>query len=464
MLLSMVTAMSEDRRRKYWILGAMSGVLGLVVFDETVVGVALPTIQRDLGMTQVALHWAVNAYLLTFGCFVALAGRLGDTLGRHRLFLVGVAVFGLASLAAGRAPSGSILVAARAIQGVGAAIIFPAAFAIVTGLFSPEERGTAFGMQTTVGGVFMSMGPLVGGIFSQTVSWRWIFLINLPVVLAIGVVVMAAWVAPAAEQASEAPRERKFDLSGLLALLLGLTATTIGLMQGNEWGWSDPITLFLLAVGAIGLAVFVLLETREQQPLIDLSLFRIPPFAGGVLIFFVFQFDKIVVFVFVPLFLQRQLDFSPIEAGLPLVAAILPTLVTSLVAGRSADRFGPRGPTMVGLIANGTALLVLGLGALAGSYPTIFASLMLWGTVLPFASVVPRGALMGAVPRSRQGQASGLNLTVQMMGGTIGMAVATILLTPAENFSIIFWITGVLVLAVTLAAWLTFDRKGGARG
>lgn len=436
----------------------MSGVLGLVVFDETVVGVALPTIQRDLAMTQVAAHWVVNAYLLTFTCFVALAGRLGDTLGRHRLFLAGVVVFGLASLAAGLAASGTLLIAARAIQGVGAAIIFPAAFAIVTGLFAREERGTAFGVQTTVGGVFMAIGPLVGGIFAQTVSWRWIFLINLPVVLAIGGVVLAAWVAPAVAP-TETSRERRFDLRGLLALLLGLTATTIGLMQGNEWGWSDPITLFVLAGGAIGLVAFVLLESYEGQPLIDLTLFRIPPFAGGVLIFFVFQFDKIVVFVFVPLFLQRQLDFSPIEAGLPLVVAILPTLVTSLVAGRSADRFGPRSPTMLGLVANGSALLVLGLGALAGNYPTIFAALILWGAVLPFASVVPRGALMSAVPGARQGQASGLNLTVQMMGGTIGMAVATILLTTAGNFSVIFWTTGVLVVAATVVAWFTFDRK-----
>jgi predicted MFS family arabinose efflux permease len=197
----------------------------------------------------------------------------------------------------------------------------------------------------------MAMGPLVGGFFAQTVSWRWIFLVNPPVVVAIGVAVIAAWVAPAAERAPQRSCGQKFDLRGLLALLFGLSATTIGLMQGNEWGWSDPITLLVLAGGAIGIAAFVVLETRQRQPLIELTLFRIPAFAGGVLIFFVFQFDKIVVFVFVPMFLQRQLDFSPIEAGLPLVFATLPTILTSLLAGRSTDRFGARLPTAVGLLS-----------------------------------------------------------------------------------------------------------------
>lgn len=452
-------ARTGERTRKYLILGAMSGVLGLVVFDETVVGVALPTIQADLAMSQVESHWVVNAYLLTFTCFVALAGRLGDMFGRHHVFLFGIAIFGLASLAAGIVQNGAGLIGARAVQGVGAAIVFPAAFAIVTSLFTAEERGMAFGVQTTVGGVFMAMGPLVGGVFVQTLSWRWIFLINLPVVVAIGAVVATAWIASDSDRQPAQSEKEKFDLPGLATLLLGVTALTVALMQGSDWGWDNRVIVTLLVVGVAGTAAFVFVEVNSRQPLIDIGLFRIPAFAGGVTVFFMFQFDKIIVFIFVPLYLQQQLNLSPIEAGLPLVIAILPTLVTSLVAGRSADRFGSRRPTAAGLLLNGSALMLLGAAAAIESYAMVVGALIVWGTVLPFASVVPRRSLMSAVPQSHQGQASGVNLTVQMMGGTIGMAICTIVFTATGRYSLVFWLTGVLVLAAVAAAWKTFDRE-----
>ncbi len=210
----------------------MSGVLGLVVLDETVVGVALATIQRDLAMSQVASHWVVNAYLLTFTCFVAIGGRLGDSLGHHGFFVFGVAIFGLASLAAGFAQNGAWLIAARALQGIGAAIVFPASWAMLTSVFPVERRGTAFGIQTTVGGTFMAMGPLVGGVFTETLSWRWIFWINLPVVAVIAAIVWAAWEAP--PQKSQTPSA--IDTPGLITLVGGLSALVIALMQGAEWG------------------------------------------------------------------------------------------------------------------------------------------------------------------------------------------------------------------------------------
>jgi MFS family permease len=170
----------EDQRR-WWILGAASCVLGLVVLDETVVGVALPTIRRDLAMSQVASHWVVNVYLLTFTCFVAVGGRLGDMFERRIVLTIGVGIFALGSLAAGAAPTGGWLTAARGLQGIGAAIAFPVSFAILTATFPAERRGSAFGIQTTIAGSFMASGPLVGGLFSQMLSWRWIFLINIPV-------------------------------------------------------------------------------------------------------------------------------------------------------------------------------------------------------------------------------------------------------------------------------------------
>jgi EmrB/QacA subfamily drug resistance transporter len=450
-----------DHNRRWWILGAMSGVLGLVVLDETVVGVALAEIRTDLGMSQVASHWVVNAYLLAFTCLVALGGRLGDSLGHRGFFVLGAAIFGLASLAAGLAPAGAWLIGARAVQGIGAAILFPSSWAMMTTIFPPTERGFAFGIQTTIAGIFMSSGPLVGGFFAEVVSWRWIFWINLPIVAVIGWVVLAAWIpSPEERRRATSTGPGSFDGLGLITLVVGLIALVVALMEGAEWGWDATATLALAGGGIVLLVVFTVTETRRVRPLIELDLLRIPTFTGGNLVFFVFQFDKIVIFVFVALYLQDVLHETPIEAGLAILTAIVPTLFTSLLAGRSADRFGSRGPLMVGLLLNASALIVVGFGAVQQSYSLVVLPLVIWGATLPFLSVCPRRALMGAVPSTKQGQASGVNLTIQMLGGTIGMALCGTLLASTGDFGLVFLVTAAVVLATLPIAWSTIERHG----
>lgn len=443
--------------RRWWILVATSGVLGLVVLDETVVGVALPTIQADLAIGPVVSHWIVNAYLLTFTCAVALGGHLADRFGRRLLFLVGISIFGAASLAAGAAPSATVLLAARAVQGIGSALVFPAGFAIVTSLFEVERRGLAFGLQTTIAACFMASGPVVGGFFSEAVSWRWIFWINLPFVAAI-VAVIAAWL-PGRVKEATAPSERSTrpDLAGPVALVVGLTALTLGLMQSGEWGWTSPLTLALLGLGGLGLAAFVGVEIRHAAPLIELDLLRIPDFAGGVTVFFTFQFDKIVVFVFLPLYLQSRMGFSPLQSGLPLLIAILPTLATSLLAGKGADVVGARRLLLAGLTVNGLSLVALAAGVAVQSLAVIVAALFFWGAVLPFLAVVSRRTLMSAVPPPLQGQASGVNLTIQMTGGTMGLAIASTLQTGLGSYPLIFLVPAGLVLATIAVAARTLQ-------
>lgn len=445
---------------RWWILLATSLVLGLVVLDETVVGVALPTIAQALALSQTGSHWIVNAYLLSFTCAVALGGRLGDMFGRGRLFLAGVALVGIGSLAAGFAPTGEVLLAARAVEGLGAALVFPAGFAITTSLFAPEERGLAFGLQTTVAAIFMASGPLVGGFFAETVSWRWIFWVNLPAVALISGTVMMAWLPQLDDRAAPpaAGARPPFDVAGLVALVVGLTGFTLALMEGGDWGWNTATTLLPLLGGLAILGLFVAIELRKAAPLIDLELLRIPAFTGGVLVFFMFQFDKIVVFIFLPLHLQKAMGFSPIESGLPLLVSILPTLATSLLAGKLADRLGPRRLILFGLSVNGAALLVLALAVARNDYPTIVGALIAWGSVLPFLAVVSRRTLMGAVPPALQGQASGVNLTVQMTGGTIGLALASAVLAATASFPAIFLLTGGLVLALLPVAFLTMGE------
>lgn len=441
------------------ILAAMSGVLGLVVLDETVVGVALPTIGADLSMTQVTVHWVVNAYLLTFTCAVAVAGKLGDMMSRRALFLAGIAIFGLSSLAAGFAQSGGWLVGARAVQGIGAAIVFPTSFAVVTAAFPPERRGSAFGVQTTIAGLFMAAGPLVGGFFTETVSWRWIFWVNLPVVVAIAVVAFVVWSPSFDGEKAEAGKRDGFDSAGLIALVIGLIALVAALMEGSRWGWQSPATLSLLIGGLAVLACFAVVERKKSDPLVDLALLRIRTFTGGVLIFFVFQFDKIVVFVFVPLYLQTVRGWSAIDSGLVLMVAILPTLLTSIVAGRLSDRYGARGPCTGGLALNGGAVVVLTLGVWLQQDWMIVVALLVWGSTLPSISVVPRHALMSAVPPAQHSQASGVNLTVQMLGGTIGMAVCTTLFAISHDFRLVFLVTGLVVLAAVAISLGMIDRK-----
>ncbi|MEM7227048.1 MAG: MFS transporter [Pseudomonadota bacterium] len=443
-----------DQSRKWWILAAMSGVLGLIVLDETVVGVALPTIQPELDLSPVAAHWVVNAYLLAFTGFVAVGGKLGDLFGHRGIFVLGVALFGLASLAAGFAQSGAWLIAARALQGIGAAVIFPASWAMLTSVFPIEQRGTAFGIQTTVGGIFMSMGPLVGGLFTETLSWRWIFWINLPVVAAIAAIVWAAWKAP-----PSAPRKAgKIDLPGLVGLVAGLSALVIALMEGADWGWTAPAILSLLAAGIVLLALFVVWEQRSDHPLIALSLLGDRTFTGGVLVFFMFQFNKVAVFVFVALYLQKVLKLTPIDAGLIVMVAVLPALVTSLIAGRAADRFGSRWPLFIGLTLNGAALVLLGAATSFERIPLIVAPLIVWGATLPFIAVAARRALMNAAPKSQQGEASGINLTVQMLGGTVGMALCGAMLLAIGAYWPLFFLTGALVLALLILAFFTIER------
>ncbi|WP_169054309.1 MFS transporter [Nitratireductor sp. XY-223] len=444
-----------DRNRQWWLLCALSGVLGLTVLGETIVGVALPTIRTDLGMTQIASHWVVNAYLLTFTCFVALGGRLGDKLGHGLVFQSGAALFAVASLAAGLAPSGGILIAATAVQGIGAAVIFPASMAMVTASFPPEKRGTAFGMQTTVGGVFMSSGPLLGGLFSQVLSWRWIFLINLPIVLAIALVVLATW-RPSDQQMRDS--RGRFDLSGFATLFLGLVALVVFLMQGADWGWTSPTLLMLLVFGIVLMIVFFTVERRRPDPLIELDLLAIRTFTGGTISFFVFQFNKIAIFVFLAMYFQEKLGRSPVAAGLAVMIAILPTLVTSLITGRMTDRLGARVPLIFGYALNGAAVVAIGLLSVFESYWLVLLPLIIWGATLPPSSIPARQALMGAVPKDKHGQASGINLTVQMLGGTIGMALCGSILAATGSYQLVFLITGCLVLATIFVIWSMVER------
>lgn len=446
-----------DRRREALILAAMSLVLGLVVLDETVVGFALPVIRDDLGMSLVGSHWVVNAYLLALACCVALGGWSGDRYDMRGPFLVGIVLFGGASLICGLAPTGPALTAGRALQGVGAALLFPISLAILTNVFPPERRGIALGIQTAVASLFMSAGPLLSGAFTEFLSWRWIFLINVPLLLPIAA---ALWLLPARAGNSVSgarPVARSVDVTGPVLLIVALLLLVLVLMEGGAWGWTS-VPMLALAIGAVAAGTaFARWELRHAAPLFDLSLLRLPTFVGANLSFFVFQWEKLAVFVFVPVFLQAARGYEPVTAGLLLTAAIAPVLVTSHLAGRIADRLGSRRPLLAGLAVQALALLAAAACSRLDVTAPLIAALVVWGAGMPVVAVSARRALMGSVPADRRGQAAGINLTLQMVGGAVGVALCTGLYEATGSLAAVLLLTAGALIAAGAGAWGTVE-------
>lgn len=448
----------NDGNRKWWVLAAMGSVLGMCVLDETVVGVALPSMRDDLGMSQVTAHWVVNAYLLVFTGFVVTGGRLGDLYGHERIFFAGAAVFALASVACGFAPSSGWLIAARVVQALGSAVIFPSSMAMISVVFPPAERSRALGLYVTIAGVFVALGPLVGGIFTELLSWRWIFWINPPIALVVVLMVKAAWVH---KPHTAAEKRERLDIIGLALLVAGLSALVLGLMQGDSWGWLAPHTLACMAGGVLLLAAFAFYERRPADPLIDFALLRRPTVTSANLIVFAAQFGKIGTIVFGALFVQDVLHRSALVSGLVLMIAIAPAVATSNLFGRLTERLGTRRTALGGLLLHALALLGLALVSPLQSFGWFLVPLIAWGATLPDLFIPTRRAAVFAVPETQHGQASGISVTAQMLGGTIGVAICGTLLTVTGNFFLVFLAPAIMAFVALAIGWrfLEWDER-----
>src|ERR1700722_4777081 len=265
----------NDDNSRWWTLGAMCFALFMIMLDNTVVNVALPSIQRDLHATLSSLEWTVNAYTLTFAVLLVTGGRLGDIFGRRRMFLFGVIVFGISSAVIGFAPNDTFLIAFRAVQGIGAAFMMPATLSIITQAFPAHQRGTAIGTWAGVSALALAIGPVVGGFLTEQVSWRAIFFINPPIALiAVAVTLFAA------RESRDDTVARTIDFPGIATITIGLTALILALVEGNAWGWGSARLISLLAVAAVGLTSFVVIELRSSAPMVDFNFFRARPFRG----------------------------------------------------------------------------------------------------------------------------------------------------------------------------------------
>ncbi|HLM26452.1 MAG TPA: MFS transporter [Thermoleophilaceae bacterium] len=408
----------NEGNRRWWTLGAMCFALFMIMLDNTVVNVALPSIQRDLDASISSLEWTVNAYTLTFAVLLVTGGRLGDILGRRRMFLFGVVVFAASSAAIGLSPDQAWLVAGRAAQGIGAAFMMPGTLSIISNAFPPEERGKAIGTWAGVSALALAIGPVVGGALTEHVSWRAIFFINLPV--AVGAVIVTLF---AARESRDETVARTVDVPGIAALSLGLTSLVLALVEGNAWGWGSPEIVGLLVASVVGLAGFAAIERRVRAPMIDFHQLRSRTFLGANLVGFVISFAMLAVFFFVALYMQNLLGYSPLEAGVRFLPATLIIIVTAPVSGRLADRFGPRPLIVAGLTLLGVSLFIQTHISATSGYGLLLPAFMVMGLGIGLTMSPMSTAAMNAVAPEKAGAASGMLSMSRMVGGTFGIAV-----------------------------------------
>jgi EmrB/QacA subfamily drug resistance transporter len=413
-------AQAETERSKWLALALLATAQFVVVLDASIVNVALPSIGRDLHFSQDDLSWVVNAYTLFFGGFLLLGGRLADLLGRRRMFIGGMVLFAGASLAGGLAQSELWLIVARAVQGLGAALVSPAALSIVTTTFREgSERNTALGVWGAVAGSGGAAGVLLGGMLTEWAGWEWVLFVNVPIGLA------AAALAPRLlGESRDADRARHFDVAGAVTVTAGLAIGVYALVDANNAGWTSTQTLGLGAVSLALLGAFVVTEERSRHPLVPFSIFRLQTLRGANVVGLLLGMSLFAMFFFISLYLQQVLGYSALRTGFAYLPLALMIVVSAGGASQLVTRVGFKPTLIAGMLLIGAALLWFSQVAAGGSYlgDVLFPSLIV-AAGLGFAFVATTiGAVTGTKP-DEAGLASGLINTSQQIGGALGLAI-----------------------------------------
>ncbi|HEY8772733.1 MAG TPA: MFS transporter [Candidatus Limnocylindria bacterium] len=439
----------NDANRKWWTLGAMCFALFMIMLDNTVVNVALPSIQRDLGASISSLEWIINGYTLSFAVLLATGGRLGDIFGRRRMFIGGVVLFTLSSATAGFAPDTLSLVISRIAQGVGGAFMMPGTLSIITDAFPAAERGKAIGTWAGVSALALAIGPLLGGFLTEHVGWQAIFFINVPV--GIGTVLAALF---AVRESRDETVGREVDYAGVVALTAGLTALVLALVEGNGWGWGSPRIVALIAGSVVLLAAFVAIEQRVRVPMVEFGLFANRTFIGAVSVAFIVTFAMLGMFFFLALYMQNILGYSPLEAGVRFLPTTLLIMVVAPISGRLSDRFGPRWPIVAGLSVTTTSLFMFTQIGPGTTYASLLPAFILMGGGVALTMSPMSTAAMNAVSTAKAGIASGILSMFRMVGGTFGVAAIGAIFQ-AEAGSVIAPGRDAFIRALSHAMWLS---------
>ncbi len=414
-----------EENKKWWTLAAVAFGLFMIMLDNTIVNVALPSIQRSLHMSISSLEWIVTAYALTFAALLITGGKLGDLYGRKRMFIAGLVVFTLASLACGLAPNAGFLIGARAVQGVGAALMNPATLSIITATFPPKERGQAIGIWAGVSALALAIGPLIGGLIVDNINWHWIFYVNVPVGV-VGVIV-SRWVIAESRDTSH---EQSIDLPGLVTSGGALLALSYALIEGNQHGWGSPEIIGLFVGAAVLLAVFIWLELRQRLPMLDLGLFKIGSFAGANIVAMLVSLGMFGVFFFISLYVQNVLGYSPTKAGAIFLPMTILIILIAPIAGKLSDRIGSRWLMGAGMSILGVSLLLYQRIGLHTGFWSLLPQLVLGGVGMALVMSPMTSAAMGSVPTDKAGVGSGVLNSFRQVGGSLGIALmGAILLT-----------------------------------
>ena len=446
-----------------WTLALTSVAFFMVILDALVVVTALPSIHRDLGATLSTLEWTVNAFTLAFAAGIITAAALGDRFGRRRIFTIGLGVFTLASAACAVAPNATVLIAARAIQGIGAAMVMPLSLTILMSAFPAERRGAIVGIWGGLGGLGVASGPLVGGALTQGLDWHWIFWINVPMgVVAVGLSRLRL-------TESHGPAT-KIDLPAVALVSGAAIAIVWGLVRAGEDGWKSPVAMAALFAGLVLTAGFVAWERRAAAPMLPLRLFRSRAFATANATGFLMSGAIFSAAFLVSQYLQLSLGFSPLATGLRLLPWTAAPLVVAPLAGMLADRIGTRPVMAVGMLLQGLGLGWFAILATASAtYGELVVPLVVAGIGISMALPIVPTAIMGAVSPKDMGKASGVNSTMQRFGAAFAIAIATAVFasnghlgTPA-SFAAGFRPALAVVAGLSLIGAVTAVATGSAR-
>jgi EmrB/QacA subfamily drug resistance transporter len=408
-----MTRTHEDR---WWTLAVVCTAIFMLLLDITVVNVALPDIERSLGASFRQLQWVIDAYSLALATCVLTAGTLADRFGRRRLFVIGLGVFVLASAACGAASTPALLIGARAVQGIGGAIMFATSLALISQSFEGRERGTAFGIWGATTGAAVAIGPLVGGALTTVLDWRFIFFVNLP----IGAGALLLALTRLAE--GRDPKARRPDWIGLATLTSGLFLLVYGLLEAEQRSWGDPFVLGCLAAAVILLAGFVVAESRQAQAMLDVSLFRVPTFTGAQVAAFTVSAAVFSTFLYLTLFLQNIRGYSPLEAGLRQLPISLMSFLMAPLAGRLSARVPVRLLLAGGLLVAAAGALLISRLSPGDSWTVLLPGFVLLGAGIGLVNPPLANVAVGVAPRERSGMASGTNNTFRQVGIATGIA------------------------------------------
>jgi EmrB/QacA subfamily drug resistance transporter len=402
--------------RKWWTLTAVSVATFMLLLDITIVNIALPDIQRSLHSSFSDLQWVVDAYALTLAAVLLVSGSVADLIGRRKIFVIGLVVFSSASLLCGLAVNPLMLTSSRALQGIGGAMMFATSLALIAQAFRGPERATAFGVIGAVIGAAVAVGPLLGGVLTDTLGWQSIFLVNVP----IGVIAVVVTLRTVSE--SRDPRSGGIDWFGAVTFSSSLSLLVYALIRGNNDGWTSPLILSFLIGAGVAMVLFIVGEARREHPMLDLKLFRKPAFVGASTTAFFIAASMFSMFLYISLYLQNVLGYSPLKAGLVYLPVTLLAFFVAPVAGRLSARVAIRIFLAGGLALVGIALVLMGGRQLGATWTDLLPGFILAGIGIGMINPPLASAAVGVVDPARSGMASGINNTFRQVGFATGVA------------------------------------------